>query len=521
MKLGFSFKIITPFREVTAGRANVRRAVEHGALWRTDHARPEQSRCARSPAAKGSPPPPRGHAQGGEPERSHGAEALDPGRVPGRFLRCRGVAHAWGGLFLADRGPRPGRPAAAGCRTPRDGEGDVTPGLDLADARPLSDLPAGACGRVVSVDLAAADRERLEVMGLCSGRTLFVVKAGDPLIVRVLGSRIGLAAALAAGVRVRLETSPSTPTGEARGGAQDARPVDCRRPAGRPGAAAAAPGRPDRQPERGEDHPLQPADRAAGQDGELPGDDPGAARGDDPPRRRARRHRGPSRPLRPERGQPGRAHRPRPPVRDGWEGGRRGGDRRRGRHQPGPEPLPGRPGAGARDPAPRRPEHDGPRREGRAEHRRLRALARARSSGDRSQRPNGRRCRGAPSRPRLAPSRPASTATAARRTGRLLELPRLRPALGPLRLGRGRGGEGQPGIGRPLRRPDRADRPRPDPSVQGTGRLRRGHERGVRRDLRARPVPDGPRSRSPAAPWASWWGARCPRATCAASWSTA
>ncbi len=99
----------------------------------------------------------------------------------------------------------------------RAGEGDVTPSRDLAVPRPLSDLPAGACGRVVSVDLAAGDRERLEVMGLCSGRTLCVVKAGDPLIVRALGSRIGLAAALAAGVRVRLETSPATPTGEAWG----------------------------------------------------------------------------------------------------------------------------------------------------------------------------------------------------------------------------------------------------------------------------------------------------------------
>jgi Fe2+ transport system protein FeoA len=99
----------------------------------------------------------------------------------------------------------------------RAGEGDVTPSRALAGARPLSELPVGACGRVVSVELSAVDRERLEVMGLCSGRTLRVVKAGDPLIVRVLGSRIGLAAALAAGVRVRLETSPPTPTGEARG----------------------------------------------------------------------------------------------------------------------------------------------------------------------------------------------------------------------------------------------------------------------------------------------------------------
>jgi Fe2+ transport system protein FeoA len=39
--------------------------------------------------------------------------------------------------------------------------------------------------------------ERLEVMGLCAGRTIEVVKRGDPMIVRVLGTRIGLAAILA------------------------------------------------------------------------------------------------------------------------------------------------------------------------------------------------------------------------------------------------------------------------------------------------------------------------------------
>jgi Fe2+ transport system protein FeoA len=88
----------------------------------------------------------------------------------------------------------------------------------LAGEQPLSGLPVGAGGRVVSVDVAAVDRERLEVMGLCSGRTVCVIKDGDPMIVRVLGTRIGLAAALATRVLVRSETSPSNPEGEARGG---------------------------------------------------------------------------------------------------------------------------------------------------------------------------------------------------------------------------------------------------------------------------------------------------------------
>jgi Fe2+ transport system protein FeoA len=81
-------------------------------------------------------------------------------------------------------------------------------------ARSLSAMPVGGCGRVVSVDVSAADLERLEVMGLCAGRVVCVIKDGDPMIVRVLGTRIGLAAALAAKVRLRPEASPSgAPTG--------------------------------------------------------------------------------------------------------------------------------------------------------------------------------------------------------------------------------------------------------------------------------------------------------------------
>ena len=85
----------------------------------------------------------------------------------------------------------------------------------LAGGQPLSGLSAGRCGRVVSVDVSAVDLERLEVMGLCFGRMVRVIKAGDPMIVRVLGTRIGLAAALAAGVHVRPETSPSNGTNQA------------------------------------------------------------------------------------------------------------------------------------------------------------------------------------------------------------------------------------------------------------------------------------------------------------------
>ena len=89
-----------------------------------------------------------------------------------------------------------------------DRSGPALPG----GAFTLSWLPVGACGRVVSVDASAVDLERLEVMGLCAGRMVCVIKEGDPMIVRVLGTRIGLAAALAARVHLRPETSPSSAT---------------------------------------------------------------------------------------------------------------------------------------------------------------------------------------------------------------------------------------------------------------------------------------------------------------------
>jgi Fe2+ transport system protein FeoA len=67
----------------------------------------------------------------------------------------------------------------------------------------LVSLPRGASARVVDLEVDGLDRERLEVMVLCAGRTVEVVKTGDPMIVRVLGTRIGLAGRLAATVRVR------------------------------------------------------------------------------------------------------------------------------------------------------------------------------------------------------------------------------------------------------------------------------------------------------------------------------
>jgi Fe2+ transport system protein FeoA len=60
----------------------------------------------------------------------------------------------------------------------------------------------GLPARIVALEASAEDQARLEAMGLCVGRTVEVVQCGDPMIVRVLGTRIGIAAVLAAAVRL-------------------------------------------------------------------------------------------------------------------------------------------------------------------------------------------------------------------------------------------------------------------------------------------------------------------------------
>ena len=71
----------------------------------------------------------------------------------------------------------------------------------------LADLPGFAVGRILSVQVDCDDLSRLQAMGICQGRTIQLVQAGDPLIVRVLGTRVGLSQRLAAMVSVELLTA--------------------------------------------------------------------------------------------------------------------------------------------------------------------------------------------------------------------------------------------------------------------------------------------------------------------------
>lgn len=67
----------------------------------------------------------------------------------------------------------------------------------------LNALREGTLAQVVDVVAESDDAVRLKSLGVCVGRRLQLVKGGDPLIVRVLGARVGLSARLAAGVALR------------------------------------------------------------------------------------------------------------------------------------------------------------------------------------------------------------------------------------------------------------------------------------------------------------------------------
>lgn len=66
----------------------------------------------------------------------------------------------------------------------------------------LDELLPKQCATVCRVDAQDGSADQLMAMGVCIGRQVEVVKCGDPLILRVLGSRIGLSARLAQRVYV-------------------------------------------------------------------------------------------------------------------------------------------------------------------------------------------------------------------------------------------------------------------------------------------------------------------------------
>jgi len=67
----------------------------------------------------------------------------------------------------------------------------------------LHQLIPGKVAMIVSVEAADGEIARLKALGLCVGRRVQMVKTGNPLILRVLGSRIGLSERLAEGILVK------------------------------------------------------------------------------------------------------------------------------------------------------------------------------------------------------------------------------------------------------------------------------------------------------------------------------
>jgi Fe2+ transport system protein FeoA len=60
----------------------------------------------------------------------------------------------------------------------------------------------GRVARVIGVGGPDEDAARLKALGICVGREVQLMQSGDPLIVRVLGARVGMARRLAAEVQV-------------------------------------------------------------------------------------------------------------------------------------------------------------------------------------------------------------------------------------------------------------------------------------------------------------------------------
>jgi len=68
----------------------------------------------------------------------------------------------------------------------------------------LDKLTPRVCAVVRSIETDDEEMQRLKMLGVCVGRRVELVRGGDPLILRIFGSRLGLSAKLAARVRVEI-----------------------------------------------------------------------------------------------------------------------------------------------------------------------------------------------------------------------------------------------------------------------------------------------------------------------------
>ena len=68
----------------------------------------------------------------------------------------------------------------------------------------LDKLTPRICAVVRGIETDDEEMQRLKMLGVCVGRRVEMVRGGDPLILRIFGSRLGLSAELAARVRVEI-----------------------------------------------------------------------------------------------------------------------------------------------------------------------------------------------------------------------------------------------------------------------------------------------------------------------------
>lgn len=73
----------------------------------------------------------------------------------------------------------------------------------------LQELAPRQCAIVRGIDGPDEDLQRLMSMGVCAGRIVEIIQRGDPLILQVYGTRIGLSARLA--LRILVEPCVSEP----------------------------------------------------------------------------------------------------------------------------------------------------------------------------------------------------------------------------------------------------------------------------------------------------------------------
>jgi Fe2+ transport system protein FeoA len=74
----------------------------------------------------------------------------------------------------------------------------------------LGSLRVGEVARIIDLPGSCESTNRLKSIGICGGRQIELVKAGDPVVVRVIGVRVGLSAHLASMVQVERLGSAST-----------------------------------------------------------------------------------------------------------------------------------------------------------------------------------------------------------------------------------------------------------------------------------------------------------------------